>query len=59
MKVKEIKRDVSVPDTVRKPSRVAVGLYFTNVGLAQLWVMKNLGEARVRLGSAHKGVMSS
>ena len=30
------------PEIVRKPNKVAVGLYFANVGLAQLWVMKNL-----------------
>ena len=30
------------PEMVRKPSKVAVGLYFANVGLAQLCVMKNL-----------------
>ena len=42
---KEQCHEMSLPDTVRNPSRVAVGRYFTNVGLAQLWVMKNLGEA--------------
>jgi hypothetical protein len=30
------------PEMVRKPSKVAVGRYFANVGFAQLCVMKNL-----------------
>lgn len=42
------------PEIVRKPNKVAVGLYFANVGLAQLWVMKNLrGSWKMAIDSRH------